>query len=112
MRCTPAELMSSVALAHGEGVGDRDGTRRRAEGGLQHHGAFQVSASHLTGVGDPDRPVTCFVAQETTEDRGAVEAWEAQPVDRPVPAHQRSAVPIRKEGIVGYGCRAHMSSLP
>ena len=51
-----------------------------------------------------------FVTEEATEDRRAVEAGEAQPVDRPVPAHQRSAVPIREERIVGYGGRAHVSS--
>ena len=110
MRRTSAQLMSLVAVAHGQGVGDCDGTPRRAEGGLQHHGAVQVAASHLTGVCRPDRPVASLVTEEATEDRGAVEAGEAQPVDRPVPAHQRRAVPIRKERIVGYRGRAHVSS--
>ena len=53
-------------------------------------------------LGSPDRPVARFVTEKATEKRRAVEAWEAQPVDRPVPAHQRSAVPIRKKRIVGY----------
>ncbi len=61
-------------------------------------------------AGGPDRPVASFVAEDAAEDRRAVEAGEAQPVDRPVPAHQRSAVPIRKEPIVGYRGRAHVSS--
>ena len=110
MRRTLAELMPPVAVAHGQGVGDGDRTRRRAEGGLQHHGAVQVAASHLCGARGPDRPVASFVTEEATEDRRAVEAGEAQPVDRPVPAHQRRAVPIRKERIVGYRGRAHVSS--
>ena len=87
VRCTPPELMSPVAVAHGEGVADRDGTTRRPVGGLQHHGAVQVAASHLTRVRGPDRPVASFLAEKATEDRGAVEAREAQPVDRPLPAH-------------------------
>ena len=110
MRRILAELMPPVAVAHGQGVGDGDRTRRRAEGGLQHHGAVQVAASHLCGARGPDRPVAGLVTEEATEDRRAVEAGEAQPVDRPVPAHQRGAVPIRKERIVGYGGRAHVSS--
>ena len=101
MGCPPAELMAPVAVAHGQGVGDDDRARRGAEGGLQHHGAVQVAASCLCGIGGPDRPVTGVVAEEATEDRRAVEAWEAQPVDGAVPAHQRGAVAVRKEGIVG-----------
>ena len=110
MRCILAELMAPVAVAHGQGVDDGDRARRRAGGGLQHHGAVQVPAGHSCGARGPDRPVASFVAEEATEDRRAVEAGEAQPVDRPVPAYQRSAVSIRKEGIVGYGGRAHVSS--
>ncbi len=45
-----AELMPSVPLAHGEGVDESDPARRRAEGGLQHHGAVEVAASHVSGV--------------------------------------------------------------
>ena len=107
---TPAEIVPPVAVAHGQRVGDGDRTRRRAEGGLQHHGAVQVAPGHLSGPGGPDRPVAGLVTEEATEDRWAVEAGEAQPVDRPVPAHQRSAVPIREECIVGYWDRAHVSS--
>ena len=110
MRRILAELMPPVAVAHGQGVGDGDRARRRGEGGLQHHGAVQVAASHLGGARGPDRPVAGFVTEEATEDGRAVEAWEAQPVDRPVPAHQRRAVPIREERIVGYRGRAHASS--
>ena len=110
MRRTLAEAMPPVGVAHGQGVGDGDRTRRRAEGGLQHHGALEVAASHLCGGRGPDRPVASFVTEKATEDRRAVEAREAQPVDRPAPAHQRSAVPIRKERIFGYGGRTHVSS--
>ena len=51
-----------------------------------------------------------LVTQEAAENRWAVEAREAQPVDRSVPADKRGAVPIRKERIVGYWDRAHVSS--
>ena len=102
--------MPPVAVAHGQGVGNDNRARRRAEGGLQHHGAVQVAASHLGGARGPDRPVAGLVTEEATEDRRAVEAGEAQPVDRSVPAHQRRAVPIRKQRIVGYRGRAHVSS--
>ncbi len=106
----PAEIVPPVAVAHGQRVGDGDRTRRREEGGLQHHGAVQIAPGHLSGPGGPDRPVAGLVIEEATEDRWAVEAGEAQPVDRTVPAHQRSAVPIREERIVGYGDCAHVSS--
>ena len=76
----------------------------------KHHGAVQVAAGHLCGARRPDRPVAGFVTEKATENRWAVEAGEAQPVDRPVPAHQRSAVPIREKRIVGHRGRAHVSS--
>ena len=63
MRRTLAELMAPVAVAHGQGVGDGDRARRRAEGGLQHHGAVEVAASHLGGVRGPDRPIASLVPE-------------------------------------------------
>ena len=77
---------------------------------LQHHGAIQVASGHRGGARRPDRPVAGLFVEEPSEDRRAVEAGEAQPVDRALAAHQRSTVPIRKECVVGYGGRAHMRS--
>ena len=111
VRRTFAELVSPVAKAHGKCIGDRDRTRRRAKGRLQHHGPVQVAPGRLCRTGGPDRPVAGFLPEEATEDRGAVETWEAKPVDRSVSAHQRGAVPVREKGIVGYRGRAHVSSL-
>ncbi len=110
MRCTLAELMAAVAVAHRQRVDDDDRARRRAGGRLQHHGAVQVTASHLRRARGPDRPVAGCVTEQATEDRGTVEAGEAQPVDRSVPAHQCRAVSIRKERIVGDRSHAHVSS--
>ena len=58
----------------------------------------------------PGRPVAGFVIEEATEDRGAVEPREAHQSIDPH-GYQRSAVPIRKERIVGYGGRGHVNSL-
>ena len=90
-----AEFMPTITVAHGQGVGDGDDTRRGVEGGLQHHGAFQVATSHVCGVRDPDRPIASFVTEEATEDRWAVEAWESTTsrLTRPGSPAQRCADP-------------------
>ena len=62
-----AEFVTSVAISHGKCVGDRDRTRRRAERGLQHHGAVQVAPGHFRRVGGPERPVPGVLAEEPTE---------------------------------------------
>ena len=95
VRRTLAELMPPIAVAHGQGVGDGDRTSRRAEGGLQHHGAVQVAAGHLCGVRGPDRPVARLVTQEATENRWAVEAGKHnQSID---PSRLTSAALCRSE---------------
>ena len=105
-----AEFVSPVARTHGKCVGDRDRTGRCAQRGLQHHGAVQVAPAHFRRVGGPEEPVPGVLVEEATEGRGAVEPWEAEPVDRPIPTDQRSAVPIRQERIVSYGGRGHVNS--
>jgi hypothetical protein len=52
----PAQLVPPIALAHSQGVEHRHRARRRAVGGLQHHGALHIAASYLAGT-RPDRPV-------------------------------------------------------
>ncbi len=93
MRCALTKLMPAVTVAHRQGVGERDRAGRRAKRGLRHHRPVQVAASHLCGSHGPHRPVAGVFTEEAAEDRGAVEAREAQPVDRSVPTHEGGAAP-------------------
>ena len=96
----PAQVVAPVALAHGQRVDDDRRPGGRAVGRLQHHRAIHVATGDRAGARRPQRPVARLLAQQPSEDRRAVEAREAQPVDRAVPAHQRRAVPIRQQGVV------------
>ena len=98
----------------GQGLGQPEGAQKeRAFLALERVvGPVAIHQSPLIGeafFGRVDRGQHFGIAagrnptEKATEDRRAVEAREAQPVDRTVTTHQRSAVPIRKERIVGYG---------
>ena len=107
------EVVPPVALARRQRVDDDGGPGGGAVRRLQHHGAIQVATGDLDS-----RPATRTdqwpgrLAQQPTEDRRAVEARAAQPVDRTVAADQRGAVPIGQQGVVGDRARTHRWSNP
>ena len=96
-----AELVAPLVAAHGQRIGEHDGPRRRAEGGLQHHRVLDVAAADVRRTRRVDRPVPgCFV-EDPPEDRGPVEAGEAQPVDRARPADQGGRTTVGEQGVIG-----------
>ena len=123
LRTTPAFLRRSALDPDALALGVPDRLFQRVDEELitvSSCGRWSPTRSCDPGIGESlvwrswpgDRPMVCSVDEEATEDRRAVEAREAQSVDRTVMAHQRSAVPIRKKRRVGYGGRAHVSSWP
>ncbi len=62
----------------------------RLELGFEHEGARPVPApSRVICTGDVDAPVTVFGVSEQRGETGAgVETGQAQPIDRPVAAHE------------------------
>jgi hypothetical protein len=75
----------------GHAIDDGDAALVGVEDGLQHEGARAVATldpSHLGGRGDLPAAVVRG-AEQGGEAGRRVEAWKRQPVDRPVPPHQR-----------------------
>ncbi len=103
MRCGAPlpEVVPAVALPHRQRVDDDCGPGGRAVGRLQHHGAIHIATGDFDGAARPHRPVARLLTQQPAEHRRAVETRAAQPVDRPVPAHQRGTVPIGQQRVVG-----------
>ena len=84
-----------------------DAAGRGAKGGLEHHRVVDVATSDL-GVGrGVDRPVTGLVVEDAPEHRWAVEAGEAQPVDRSGAAHERGRMTVGQQRVVGDWSLAH-----
>ena len=103
----PPQIVAPVAFPHRQRVDDDGGPRGRAVGRLQDHGVIHVATGDRLGARRPHRPVARRLAQQPSEDRRAVEARAAQPVDRPVQAHQRRTVPVRQQGVIADRTAAH-----
>ena len=95
-----AEVMPPVVFAGGQRVDHHGDPGLGAVRRLQHHGGAQVATGDLDRAGDPDRPVAGRFTQQSTEDRRAVEARPAQPVDGTVAADQRGAVAVGQQGVL------------
>ena len=81
---------------------DDEPARRRHPRRLEHVGAGHVAAArrHVDAVGrDPER--SGAAVEQRAEDARAVEARQAQPLDRAVRRDQRAGVAVREERVVG-----------
>ena len=92
------ELVAALVATDSERVGERQRTAGRGERRFEQHGVVQIPARRLErcALGGTDRPVPGRLVQETAEYRRTIETGEAQPVDRPTAAHQRSGTTIRQ----------------
>ena len=73
---------------------------RGGEGGLQHQRLVHVSAADLELACGPDREMPAGRVKEAAEHRRPVEAGEAEPVHRAVPADQRRGAAVREQRIL------------
>ena len=84
---TPApSTVSTFVAPDGQRVGQRHRPARGGERGLQHQRVMHVLAARLVrrGTDGSDRPEPGRIVEEAAEHGRAVEAGEAQPVDRSV----------------------------
>ena len=94
MRRIEAQVVAALALGgrHHIDQPHRPGVRR--EGGLDRQRPGDVAADGVERAGRTDRPVPGVRVQQPREDRRAVVARHAQPVDRARAVHQRGAVAV------------------
>ncbi len=101
--CAAAEFVAALIATHGQGVDERDRARRGPERGLQQHRLVDVAATDLGVTRGTDRPVAGALVEDATEHRRAVEAREAQPVDRAVLADQGGRLAIGQQCVLCDG---------
>jgi hypothetical protein len=100
---------TGVPVTMGHEVGDADRSGVGLELGVEDQGPLPVAPTdpaHAAQRGEQPPPVG-LVAQEGGEDRSGVEAGQAQPVDRPVVAHERPGVGVADHGVVLEPQRHH-----
>ena len=84
--------------------------------GLQHQGVALVAAADLPDTpGRGEQPAAVgAVAEQGGEAGRRVEPGQAQPVDRPLPAHQPGRVGVADQGVVldgrGHGATLHVAA--
>ena len=90
-----------LARADVQPVGQADGARRRGERRLDDVGLRQVAALDGDVADRPDAPgAAALRVQQRGEDRRAVEARPAEPVDRPVGRDECRRSAVGEEGVV------------
>ena len=90
-----------LARADVQPVGQADDAGRRGERRLHDVGLRQVAALDGDVADGPDAPgAAALRVQQRAEDRRAVEARPAEPVDRPVGRDERRRAAVREEGVV------------
>ena len=90
-----------LARADVQPVGEADGARRRGERRLDDVGLRQVAALDGDVADRPDAPgAAALRVQQRGEDRRAVEARPAEPVDRPVGRDECRRSAVGEEGVV------------
>jgi hypothetical protein len=86
----------------GHAVGDPDRALGRVPLAVQHEGLGPVRAPGAGAAGgwSEQPPARGLVPQQRGEAGGGVEPGQAQPVDRPVPAHQGRGVQVAEQPVV------------
>jgi len=100
-------MVSSIRIGTRHAVDHPDHAVVGAVLGLEHQGVAQVAAAdlpHRPGRGEPPAAVA-LVAEQCGEAGRRVEPGQAQPVDRPIPAHQPGGVGVADQRVVLDGCR-------
>jgi len=103
-----AEGVPSFVAGDRQRVRQRHRAGRRDEGRLQKQGVVEVPAGDPLGTSRrADGPMPGAVVQDAAEHRRAVEAREAEPVDRAAKAHQCAERQVGEQRVVGDGQAAH-----
>jgi hypothetical protein len=89
VRRVETELVAALALAEAERVHQPDGPALGLERGLEHQRAGPVAVGALEVAGRADGPVAGVRAEQAREQRGAVVARQAEPVEGAALAHER-----------------------
>jgi hypothetical protein len=90
------QVVAALVAADREGVGEHGGAARRGEGRFQHHRLVHISAAGLELACRPDHESPTGRVKQAAEHRRPVEAREAQPVHRAVPADQCRRAAVRQ----------------
>jgi hypothetical protein len=84
-----AELVSALAFGERHRIAQPDDACVGREDRLDHEGARDIAALDAELAGRADRPVPGVRVEDPREDRRAVVARQAEPVDRPVVGDER-----------------------
>jgi hypothetical protein len=104
VRCREPELVSALAAGEGEGVDYPCTTLARLEGRLEDERSRNVATARPPAAGGPKRPVAGVGIEDSSEHGRAVEAGEAEPVDRAVPPDERGRVAVGEEAVLAHRC--------
>ena len=101
LRSVEAEVVSALALRERHRVDQPSRARVGRERGLDDQRAGQVPALDGERRGGADRPVAGVGVEQSREDRVAVVAGQAEPVDRAGGVHERGRVAVGQQAVVG-----------
>jgi hypothetical protein len=101
VRHRPAEVVLAVAGRERQRVEQAHPAAIGREGRLGDERPGHVAPADRRRLGRPDRPVPGVGPEEPREHRGAVEARQAQPVDRAVARDERRPVAVGEQRVVG-----------
>ena len=96
-----SDVVAALALGEHQGVTEADDAAVGLEGGLEHQRSIEVATLAREPAGRRDRPVAGVWVQDAGEHRRAVEARQAEPVDRTVACDERGRVAVRQQPVVG-----------
>ena len=106
VRRVEAERMAALSLCERERVAQHHRAGPGRERRLEHEGVRQVAALDRVFADGRDRPVARVGIEDPAEDRRAVEARQAEPVDRAVRADERGRVAVGEQAVGGDRLRA------
>jgi hypothetical protein len=104
MRRREPELVSALAALEGKGVDYPCATLACLEGRLEDERSRNVATVRPPAAGGPERPVAGVGIEDSSEHGRAVEAGEAEPVDRAVPPDERGRVAVGEEAVLAHRC--------
>jgi hypothetical protein len=103
VRGIQADVVAALAVAERHCVGEGHLARLGGEGGLQYERPGEIAPLGRVRAGWADRPVARVRVEQPRENRVAVVAGEAEPVDRAAAVNERGGVAVGQQPVRGHG---------